>query len=82
MYNLSYNIIVMNLFSERLSELLAYKNISKRKLAKDIGVSAMSVSDWSNGKVQPTAENVYLVAKYFSVTSDFLLGLDEEIRMI
>ncbi len=35
----------------------------------------MSVSDWSTGKVQPTAENIYLIAKYFNESADYLLGL-------
>lgn len=38
----------------------------------------MSVSDWSTGKVQPTAENIYIVAEYFAVSSDYLLGLEDE----
>lgn len=39
----------------------------------------MSVSDWSTGKVQPTAENIYLVAQFFGVSSDYLLGLEDEL---
>ncbi len=66
-----------NLFAERLNELLNENNISKRTLAKEIGVSAMSISDWSRGNVQPTAENIYLIAKYFNISSDYLLGLEE-----
>ncbi len=66
-----------NLFSERLRELLVENSISMRTLAKKIGVSAMSISDWANGKVQPTAESIYLIAKYFGVSADYLLGLDE-----
>ncbi len=38
----------------------------------------MSVSDWTNGNVQPTAENIYIVAEYFGVTSDYLLGLEDD----
>lgn len=49
-----------------------------RELAGKIGVSAMSVSDWASGKVQPTAENIYLVAEHFGVTSDYLLSLENE----
>lgn len=64
-----------NLFAQRLSELLIEFNVSKRKFAQAIGVSAMSVSDWTNGNVQPTAENIYLAARYFCVSADFLLGL-------
>lgn len=67
-----------NIFAKRLSELIEEKCISKRNLAQKIGVSAMSISDWSTGKVQPTAENIYLVAQFFDVTSDYLLGLEDE----
>lgn len=66
-----------NKLPQRLSELLQYSNISKRTLAKEIGVSAMSVSDWSNGNVQPTAENIYNIAAFFCVSSDYLLGLED-----
>lgn len=65
------------MFAERLAEMLSEKSISMRTLAKETGVSAMSISDWAKGNVQPTAENIYLIAKYFGVSSDYLLGLDE-----
>ena len=67
-----------NLFALRLTDLLKENNLSKRALAQKIGVSAMSVSDWSNGKVQPTAENIYAVALFFDVSADYLLGLEDE----
>lgn len=66
-----------NKFAERLSDLLNEYNLSKRAFAKKIGVSAMSVSDWTTGKIQPTAENIYLVAEYFNVSADYLLGLQD-----
>ncbi|MCI9408113.1 MAG: helix-turn-helix transcriptional regulator [Clostridia bacterium] len=66
-----------NKFAERLSDLLNEYNLSKRAFAKKMGVSAMSVSDWTTGKIQPTAENIYLVAEYFNVSADYLLGLQD-----
>lgn len=67
-----------NLFASRLKELLEENHLSKRKLAKEVGVSATSISDWTNGKIQPTAESIYLLAEYFKVSADFLLGLENE----
>lgn len=67
-----------NTFPARLTELLKENNLSKRGFAKLIGVSTMSVSDWSTGKVQPTAENIYIVSEFFGVSSDYLLGLEDE----
>lgn len=66
-----------NKFALRLNELLIENEISKRELAKKIGVSATSISDWSTGKILPTAENVYLIAEYFNVSADYLLGLKD-----
>lgn len=67
-----------NQFSIRLTDLLNENSLSKRALAQKLGISAMSVSDWTTGKVQPTAENIYIVAEFFNVTSDYLLGLEDE----
>lgn len=66
------------MFALRLTELLIENNLSKRGFAQKIGVSAMSISDWTTGKVQPTAENIYTVAVYFDVSADYLLGLEDE----
>lgn len=66
-----------NLFASRLKDLLNFHNMSKRALANKTGISAMSISDWTNGKVQPTAENIYIIAKYFEVSADYLLGLED-----
>ena len=66
-----------NLFANRLTDLLKENNLSKRAFAAKIGVSATSVSDWTNGKVQPTAENIYSIAEQFNVSADYLLGLED-----
>lgn len=67
-----------NLFSSRLTEILKETKISQRRLAREIGVSAMSISDWTKGNVQPTAENIFLIAEYFQTSADYLLGLEDE----
>ncbi len=66
-----------NKLAVRLSELLIENKISKRELAKKIGVSATSISDWSTGKIQPIAENIYLISEFFQVSADYLLGLKD-----
>ncbi len=66
-----------NKFAIRLSELLIENKMSKRELAKKIGVSATSISDWSTGKIQPIAENIYLISEFFQVGADYLLGLKD-----
>ena len=69
--------MAFNQFAARLTELLSENKISKRELAKRIGVSATSISDWSTGRIQPTVENVYLICEYFQVSADYMLGLKD-----
>ncbi len=66
------------MFAIRLSEFIKETGLSKRKFAEKVGVSAVSVSDWTAGKIQPNAESIYLVCKAFNISSDYLLGLTEE----
>lgn len=66
-----------NLFALRLSEFINESGLSKRKFAEKVGVSAMSVSDWTKGKIQPNAESIYLICKTFKISADYLLGLSD-----
>lgn len=67
-----------NKFAERLTELLKEKGISKRECARVCNVSAQSVSDWTTGKIQPTAEMIYIICTKLNESSDYLLGIEDE----
>ena len=69
---------MVNKFGEKVEELLKENNYTKYKLAKDTGISKSVLSDYCKGKVQPTADTIIMIAKYFDVTTDFLLGLEDE----
>ncbi|MCH5164382.1 MAG: helix-turn-helix transcriptional regulator [Clostridiales bacterium] len=68
-----------NLLAIRLNEFIKELEISKAKFAEKVGVSAASISDWTNGNIQPTAESIYLICKAFDISADYLLGLKDEI---
>ena len=72
---MSYNIIMKNLLALRLNEYLTENGLSKRKFAEQVGVSAMSVSDWTTGKIKPNAESIYLICEKCNLSADYLLGL-------
>lgn len=65
-------------FGERLKALRAEKNIGQNFLAKELGLSNASISYWETGKQEPTAAAVFKLAKFFDVTSDYLLGLKDD----
>ena len=67
-----------NKFAERLTDLLNEKGISKRECARLCNISAQSISDWTTGKIQPTAEMIYIICVNLNESADYLLGLDNE----
>lgn len=68
---------MLNKFAERLDLLLKEKSMTKYRLAEETGISKSVISDYCKGKVQPTADVIIVIAKYFGVTTDYLLGLTE-----
>lgn len=63
-------------FKDILRSLRIEKGISQERLAKDINFSLSIVNKWENGKKSPSVEAVKILAKYFCVTTDFLLDME------
>lgn len=68
---------VMEIFSQRLKELRLSKNLSTRQLGKAINVSKSTIVNWEKMKKVPRGKNLYNLALFFNVTSDYLLGLKD-----
>jgi transcriptional regulator with XRE-family HTH domain len=64
-------------FSTILKELRSEKNLSQDKLAQELGISQSAIAKWELGKTEPTAGALLLLSKYFGVTVDYLLGVEE-----
>ena len=65
------------LFPSRLRTLRAEKGISQAAFAAALGVSKSTIGLYETGDTLPDAKTLYDLAKYFSVTSDYLLGLSD-----
>ena len=52
------------------------RNLSQVQLAQALHVSKQSVSNWENNNILPSIEILLQIAAYFSVSTDYLLGLD------
>ncbi len=64
-------------FSERLKELRIEKNLSQRDLAKATNLSQTAIVFWENNKRIPRADAVIILAKFFNVSTDYILGLED-----
>jgi len=65
------------MLTENIFYLLKANNVSQYQLAKTIGVSAGNVTDWKSGKAKPSSEAIINIARFFNVSTDYLLGLDD-----
>jgi len=65
----------MNKFAERLRELRLEKGLSQDGLAKATGISQDAISRWELKQRTATIDNVIILAKFFCVSIDFLVGL-------
>ena len=63
-------------FSEVLSELMKRNDLTAYRLARETGISEMTVGRWKNGKATPSGEHLTVLSQYFGVSTDFLLDLD------
>ena len=63
-------------FQTRLKELRIEKNFSQKKLAEQIGVTQKAIDFWEKGINEPKASYIIKLAKFFGVTTDYLLGLE------
>lgn len=61
----------------RVRDLRKARNITQVQLAKTLCVSKQSVSNWENNNILPSIEMLVRIAKYFSVSTDYLLYLDD-----
>ena len=65
------------MFSDLLKSLREQKRISQTQLAKEIEVSAGNISDWETGRSKPGYVALSALARFFGVSADYLLELDE-----
>lgn len=67
-----------NIICERLSELIAEKEISPEILGEEIGISTSVVYYWLRDNRGLKLENLVNLASYFNCSLDFLVGRKEE----
>lgn len=64
-------------FNERLKELRERKGLSQVALADKLGVSKSAVSMYERGERNPDFETLEVIADFFNVDMNYLLGKDD-----
>ena len=65
-----------NLFKDNLKQLRTETGLGQVELAKRLGVSKGVISFWENGLREPSMSSLITLSKFFKVTIDYLVGLE------
>ena len=64
-------------FQERLKELRLESGVTQEQIAKLLSMSKMAVSHWERGNSEPSIEQLKILAGFFDVTVDYLIGYSD-----
>ena len=64
------------MLGNRIAELRTARNWTQVQLAQKLHVSKQTVSNWENNNILPSIELLIRISKLFSVSTDYLLALD------
>jgi len=67
----------MKPFSDRLKELRTEKKLSAKALGNKVGISDGTIIKWENDIHDIKGEYIIKLAKFFDVSADYLLGLED-----
>ncbi len=62
----------------RLKELRKKKGVTQLKLAMDLGLNQNAVSRYETGEREADYKTLIMLAEYFDVTIDYLIGRTDE----
>ena len=67
----------MQKFAERLKELRIDKGLSIQALSNELKMGVASICRWENQQADISASQLIMLAKFFDVSTDYLLGLED-----
>lgn len=65
-------------FIDRIEKLLIDTDTSKKTMLNDLSLSINTFSNWKNRGTIPSGETLEMIADYFDVSVDYLLGKTDD----
>lgn len=64
--------------SKRLTKIREERGYKRTELAETLGIPYRTITNYETGEREPGHSYIIKIAKLFNVTTDYILGLDEE----
>lgn len=64
------------MFGERLKQLRKQNKVTQTDLATRLGITQQAVGKWETGRSSPDPQTLMMLAEFFAVSTDALLGLE------
>ena len=74
--------IKISQYFERLAALKKYHHYSQQQIADALGISLRAYQYYEYGEREPTVSTIIALAKFYGVSTDYLLGLTDELHSI
>ena len=68
----------LEIFAFRVRALRKQKKLNQQELGEALGMAQTAISNIENGARTTTIEKLILLAEFFDVSTDYLLGLKDE----
>ena len=65
------------MFGEIIRKMRTARNLNQVQLANELDVSKQTISNRENNNILPSIEMLIKISYFFSVKTDYLLGLDD-----
>lgn len=67
-------------FGEKIRELREEKELNQTELGKALRMTQRKISYMECGKYEPSIDDIKALCEFFSVSSDYLIGLEKGLR--
>lgn len=64
-------------FGQRLKSLRMEKGITQIKLAEELNIDKSTIAKYETDKIEPSVSMLIVFVRYFGVSADYLLGLED-----
>ena len=65
------------MLSKRIKELRISLGLNQVQFGKSLNVTKQTISNWENDNIQPSVDMLLKIVRLYSVSADYLLGIDD-----